>query len=348
MGIAIGFGVGWLNRWSVRHMPEGYGQVALTLLAPYVAWVLAERVHASAVLACVVGGFYVRQYFSAEVTPLVRIQSRAVWELVIFLLNGIIFILIGLQLGPLHRTLSPGGTIQVVKWGLLVTLAAVIVRLAWMPIGARLVRLDAKYRAKNPIPPPQAIFMTGWTGMRGVVSLATALALPLAIADGSPLPYRTEIILITFVVILCTLVVQGLTLAPLVRLLGLSDEDDTFEQEQRLARERAAEAAIARIDLVAKEDWVPPSVASQVRGSYERRLQRFHPDATLDETCTVEQADVQRRVRSEALSAERRALIHLRNRGEISDDVLHQIERELDVEALRQGLGNVALSPITA
>lgn len=96
-GMLIGLAVGWVTRWAVRHMPEGYGQIALTLLGPYVAWIAAERVHASAVLACVAGGLYVRQHFSAEVAPVVRLQSRSVWELLIFLLNGVIFILIGLQ-----------------------------------------------------------------------------------------------------------------------------------------------------------------------------------------------------------------------------------------------------------
>jgi len=344
VGVLVGLAVGWLTRWAVRHMPEGYGQVALTLLAPYLAWVVSERLHASAVLACVAGGIYVRQHFSAEVSPVVRIQARSVWDLVIFLLNGVIFILIGLQLGPLRRTLAPGSIGKVLTWGILITLAATVVRLLWMPLGARLVRLDRAYRERNPLPPARYLVMVGWTAMRGVVSLATALALPLAVADGTPLPYRAEIILITFVVILATLVVQGLSLAPLARWLGLSADDDSFQQEQRLARERAAQAAIERLDQVSQEEWVPPSLASQVRGHYERRLQRFHPDAALDPSCSAEQADAQRRLRHEALVAERHALIGLRNRGEISDEVLHDLERELDVEALRQGLGDVVLS----
>ena len=143
------------------------------------------------------------------------------------------------------------------RWGVIITLTAIVVRLLWMPVGARLVRIDRKYREKNPLPPARSIFIVGWTGMRGIVSLATALALPLTLADGEPMPYRSEIMLITFVVILGTLVVQGLTVAPLARLLGLSNEDDSFEREQRLARELAAQAAITRVDEVAQEDWVP-------------------------------------------------------------------------------------------
>ena len=347
-GVLIGVAVGWVTRWAVRHMAEGYGQIALTLLGTYVAWIAAERLHASAVLACVAGGLYVRQHFSAEVAPTVRLQSRSVWELLIFLLNGVIFILIGLQLGPLRRSLAEGNVGRVLRWGAIITLTAIVVRLVWMPIGARLVRLDRRYREKNPLPPARYIFMVGWTGMRGIVSLATALALPFTLADGRPMPFRSEIILITFVVILGTFVVQGLTLAPLARLLGLSAADDSFEQEQRLAREQAAQAAIARVDEVAQQDWVPPSVASQVRTHYEHRLQRFHPDAALDPECSVEQANAQRRLRHEALTAERRTLIALRNSGEISDDVMHHIERELDIEAMRQGLGHLTLDASAA
>lgn len=348
VGVLIGLAVGWITRWAVRNMAEGYSQIALTLLGPYIAWIAAERLHSSAVLACVAGGLYVRQHFSSEVAPVVRLQARTVWELLIFLLNGIIFITIGLQLGPLRRALSDGSMGQVLRWGVIITLTAILVRLLWLPVGARLVRIDRKYREKNPLPPARAIFIVGWTGMRGIVSLATALALPLTLANGEPLPYRSEIVLITFVVILGTLVVQGLTVAPLARLLGLSGEDDSFEQEQRVAREEAAKAAIARVDEVAQEDWVPPSVARQVRLHYEHRLQRFHPDAALDPECSVEQAAAQRRLRHEALTAERRTLIGLRNRGDISDDVMHQIERELDLESLRQGLGDLTLNASAA
>jgi CPA1 family monovalent cation:H+ antiporter len=347
-GTLVGLLAGWVTRWAIRHMPEGYGQIALTLLGPYVAWIAAERLHASAVLACVAGGLYVRQHFSAEVAPVVRVQARSVWELLIFLLNGVIFILIGLQLGPLRRTLPEGSVGRIVMWGAIITLTAILVRVVWMPLGARLVRIDRRYREKNPLPPARAIFIVGWAGMRGVVSLATALAVPLTLADGTPTPFRAEIILITFCVILGTLVLQGLSLAPIARLLGLSAEDDSFEREQRLAREQVARAALARVEEVATQDWVPPSVATQVRLHYENRLQRFHPDAALDPECSAEQAEAQRRLRHEALTAERRTLIALRNSGEISDDVMHHIERELDLEAIRQGVGNLGLDGAVA
>jgi CPA1 family monovalent cation:H+ antiporter len=140
--------------------------------------------------------------------------------------------------------------------------------------------------------------MSGWTAMRGVVSLATALALPLTTASGEP-----------------------------------------------LARERSARAALERLDAVSQEDWIPPSDVANARACYERRLQRFVPDAELDPSCTGDFAQTQRRLRATAIAAGRHELIRMRNRGEISDEVLHEVERELDVEALRQGIGHVVSSP---
>jgi CPA1 family monovalent cation:H+ antiporter len=339
LGVVVGLVVGYLIRLAVRLMPEGFGQVAVTLLGPYVAWVAAERLHLSAVLACVAGGLYVRQSFSSEVSPLVRMQARSVWELLVFLLNGIIFILIGLQLGPLRQELSEDGVGHIVRWGLLITLAATVTRLLWMPLGARLARLRRTTREQNPMPPRAQILIVGWTSMRGVVSLATALALPVATATGAPLPHRTEIILVSFVVILATLVLQGLTIAPLARALGLSGKDETAEQESQLARRAAAEAALAHLATLDGHPSLPSGILDNARTHYERRVQHYGVSSPVDPACTDEWTDAQRRVRHALIDAERRAVIGLRDRGEISDEVLHEVERELDIEAIRLGVG---------
>ena len=345
-GIAVGIATGVVIRYAVRLMNEGFGQVALTLLGPYVAWIAAERVHASAVLACVAGGFYVRQYFSSEVAPMVRMQARSVWELLVFLLNGLIFILIGLELGPLRREIAADGVGRIVWWGLLITAVATVTRLLWMPIGARLARPTRKSRERNPMPPPAAILIVGWTSMRGVVSLATALGLPLVTASNQPLPYRTEIILVSFVVILTTLVVQGLTIAPLARRLGLSGTDETAERESQLARRAAAEAALAHLESFRDGAAVPSGILDNARAHYERRVQHFAATSPVDPVCTDEWAETQRRVRHALIEAERRAVIELRDRGDISDEVLHEVERELDIEAIRLGAGEQT-APLT-
>jgi CPA1 family monovalent cation:H+ antiporter len=336
-GVAIGLAVGLAARHAVRLTDESFSAIAATLLAPYVAWVAAERLHVSAVLACVTGGLYVRQHFSAIVAPTTRIQARAVWDLLVFVLNGVVFILIGLQLATLRQSI-PGPAMATLLWqGAVLSVAAVVVRLVWVPVAAYLPRaLSPSLRARDPMPPWSAIFLIGWTGMRGIVSLAAALALPLTTAAGTPLPFRDEIIVLTFVVILVTLVLQGLSLGPLIRRLDFG-EDDALEREETLAREHASRAALDRVDQLAREGWPRRDHVDRMRAHYTQRVRRFSDLG--DQECSAEMAAAQRRLRHETLSAERRALIRLRDDETISDEVLHRLEYELDVEAIRIGLG---------
>jgi CPA1 family monovalent cation:H+ antiporter len=336
-GLVIGIGVGFAARHVLRSTDETFSAIAVTLLAPYVAWVAAESVHGSAVLACVAGGLYLRQHFSSIVAPVTRIQGRAVWDLLIFVLNGVIFILIGLQLATLRQSIPAHELGRLLWQGAVVSATAIAVRLVWVPLAAWIPRaLSPRLRARDPMPPWPALFLVGWTGMRGIVSLAAALALPLTTAGGAPLPFRDEIIVLTFAVILITLVLQGLSLTPIIRRLDFGG-DDAPEREETLARERAARAALERVDQLARERWPHPEQIDRMRAHYTQRAQRF--SVLGDAECSAVMAAAQRRLRHETLSAERRALIVLRDEGAIGDEVLHRLEHELDVEAIRIGLG---------
>jgi Na+/H+ antiporter len=344
MGIAVGFVIGIVVCWALRLTGDSFSEIAITLLAPYIAWVLAEQAHASSVLACVVGGLYTRQHFSAIVAPITRIQARAVWDLLVFILNGIIFIMIGLQLDTLRGAIPSSELGRLTMIGLLVSAAAIIVRLIWVPVAAWAPRfLSSSIRARDPMPSWQNLFIIGWAGMRGIVSLAAAMALPLITATGTPFPFRAEIILIAFMVILVTLVLQGLSLPLLIRSLDLDDDGD-IEHEERQARERAAMAALALLDEVAGENWPVPAHVEQLRVHYGRRLQRYLEVEATDTECTKTATDAFRRLRHETLTAERLTVIDLRNDGVISDDILHRLEHELDVEALRIGTGELRVS----
>ena len=184
------------------------------------------------------------------------------------------------------------------------------------------------------------VFLIGWIGMRGIVSLAAALALPLATARGTPFPFREDIILLTFGVIIATLVLQGLTLAPLLRRLGLRDDYSLADEELR-ARDAAVAAALDRLEELAGEPWARPAHVEQLRARYAQRRARASAIGSGDGTATAEDAGAFRRLRHEALTAERRKVIGLRDRGEISDEVLHRLEHELDVEALQIGTGEL-------
>ncbi|HSB13484.1 MAG TPA: Na+/H+ antiporter, partial [Bryobacteraceae bacterium] len=335
VGVAVGLAVGVAVRWALCATEDSFTQTAITLLAPYVAWVLGELTQASAVLACVAGGLYIRRHFSAAVAPTTRLQARAVWNLLIFVLNGFIFILIGLQLAVLRSALPSARFGQVLMAGALVSGTTILVRLVWVPLAAILPRaLSPSLRARDPMPPWPALFLIGWTGMRGIVTLAAALALPLTTAAGQPFPFRAEIILISFTVILATLVLQGLSLAPLIRAINLQEDHDQA-QEERQAREHAATVALRRLDELAGEDWPPAEHVDRLRVHYSRQLERFASSGSKDQNRAFETGESFRRLRHETLSAERLALIDLRNDGTISDELLHRLEHELDVEALR-------------
>ncbi|MCX7094449.1 MAG: Na+/H+ antiporter [Methylobacter sp.] len=345
MGIAVGVVVGIVSCRVLGLTGDSFSEIAITLLAPYIAWVLAEQAQASAVLACVTGGLYIRQHFSAIVAPITRIQARAVWELLVFILNGLIFILIGLQLDPLREAIPSSQLSSLTVNGILVSATAIAVRLVWVPFAAWLPRcLSASLRTQDPMPSWPNLFILGWSGMRGVVSLAAALALPLTTATGTPFPFRAEIILIAFMVIMVTLVVQGLSLPLLIHRLDLSD-DTSIEHEERLAREHAATAALELLDAVTNEDWPVPDHIEQLRIHYGQRLQRNVDVEAANTECTKVVTEAFRRLRHETLTAERLTVISLRNNGVISDEILHRLEYELDVEALRIGIGELRVSP---
>ncbi len=338
-GVVIGLGVAWLTRWALCATDDGFTQIGVTLLAPYIAWVCGESVHASAVLACVAGGLYLRQSFSGAVSPATRLQARAVWDLLIFILNGVIFILIGLQLGALRDSVAPGQFGPVLIAGAWVSATAILVRFLWVPLAALIPRwLSPTLRARDPMPPWSALFLISWTGMRGIVTLAAALALPVTTSSGVPFPFRSEIILISFTVILATLVLQGLSLPPIIRLIHLK-EDDGLEQEETLAREHAATAALNRLDQVITENWVSLEQVERVRLRYIQRLERLTRASLAEEQLSTSTAETVQRLQHEAMTAERMALIGLRDNGTISDEVLHRLEQELDVAALHLGVG---------
>ena len=341
VGIAVGLVVGAATRSILRMTDDSFVESALTLLAPYVAWVLAETVHASAVLACVAGGFYVRRYFSAAVAPTTRLQSRAVWDIVVFILNGLIFILIGLQLGAIRDEILSTGVTRLLWNSVLISATVIVVRLTWVPLTAYLPRLlMPSPKTRDPLPPKGHLFLVAWTGMRGIVSLAAALALPLTVSSGAPFPYRAEMIVMTFGVILATLVVQGLSLTPLIRMLKL-EADQTLEHEEALARQYTATAALNRLDHLMMDDWAQPDHVDRLRVHYNRRVERFAHPGDTDPDCSPQGAEAFRRLRHETLTAERMAAIALRDQGVISDEVLHRVEQELDVEAIRLGIGDI-------
>lgn len=333
-GIVVGLVVGRILVEAVRRSGDPLAETAMTLLGPYLAWIGAESLHVSAVLACVAGGIYVRQHYSALVSPASRIQGRAIWDLFLFGLNSLVFLLLGAEVGSLVATVPVPTLLGIGRTGLLIAAIVILVRLVWVPVAAWIPRrLSPALRVRDPMPGPGSLFVLGWTSMRGMVSLAAALALPLVVADGSPTPFRSEILLITVVVILVTLVLQGLTLVPIIARIGFPP-DRTAADEEGYARAEAARAALDEVaDLKAERGTDREALR---RLEEEIRLARQLHESPRDQ---IAEAETYCRLRLRVVGAKRRALIHLRDEGAISDDVLLELESELDYEALRLGAG---------
>lgn len=330
IGCLLGLLVGWLIIRAACWTRDPLAETLLTLAGPYVAWLSAESLHVSAVLACVAGGLYVQQKLSIAVGPASRLQIRTVWDLVVFLLNAMVFLLLGAQFGSLIAALRGEPIWVVARVGIIITIITVVVRLLWVPLLTLLRTVTNNY---NRIGPPgwKAMTLISWTSMRGVVSLATALALPRTLASGVPFPYRTQIILVTMCVIVLTLVVQGLSLAPIVRALGFEPEHQHHEEEQLARREATRRGAEALEDL-AREPWADQRDVEVLRNEVRdrARISDHHGGTPAG----------RRRLRLGMIAAERRMLIRLRNEGAISDEVLRNLEQELDLESVRVGAGD--------
>ncbi len=332
VGALVGLLVSWLIIRAMKWTRDAMAETLLTIAGPYVAWVAAEQLHVSAVLACVAGGLYLRQHLSTAVGPMSRLQTRSVWDLLVFLLNAMIFILLGAQFPELLSRVPAGELGSVVRTGIIIGVVAIVVRLVWVPLVSVAPRiLNGPRHHDLPALPWKGISLVAWTSMRGIVSLASALALPLVLANGNPFPYRTEIIVITMIVIVLTLVAQGLTLAPLIRTFAFAPEV-THAVEERTARLEAARRGAEALEDVSREPWVDARDVEWLRAELRDRMRlREHPGGS---------PEGRRRLRSVMIRAERRMLVRLRNEGAISDEVLRELELELDLDAVRAGLGD--------
>jgi monovalent cation/hydrogen antiporter len=333
-GIAIGLAVGFLIRHVRRRLDEPPLEITISLLSGYFAYLPAQAVGVSGVLAAVTVGIYMGWHTPELTSAQTRLQGIAVWEILFFLLNALLFTLIGLQLPGILDALSGRSTATLIGYAAVVTAAVIAARFLWVIPGTF---LTARFRRRRrPIQEPgKAAILIGWSGMRGAVSLAAALALPLATDAGPAFPDRPLIIFLTFGVIFGTLVLQGLTLPAVVKTLGLEDEGRA-EKEEAKARLYAAEAALARLEELAEEDWVREDTLERLRGLFGFRRERFRSrfDPESDGAIEDRSAAFQRLTR-ELLDAERNAVFELRRTGRIDDDVMRRVVRDLDLEEAR-------------
>ncbi|MEY2409582.1 MAG: monovalent cation/hydrogen antiporter [Verrucomicrobiota bacterium] len=337
-GVLIGTGIGWLAEQFHRRVDDAPIEITVSLLTPFAAYLAAERIGVSGVLAVVAAGLHLGRRLPEILSFQTRLRGGPVWEMVEFLLTGFVFVLIGLQLPEVLGALA-GESISVgrlIWYALLISVAVVAIRIVWVFPAAYLPRLlSAKLRARDPYPSWRHVTILAWTGMRGVVSLAAAMALPITTRDGRPFPGRDLILFLTFVVILATLVVQGLSLAPLIRWLGVKD-DGSMDKEERAARLQANRAAVARLNQSAEGRLATTDALRRLLSEYEDHIRQIERASTASpETELRRFSSDYEMLADQALQQERHTIIELRNADVIGDDVLRRIQRDIDLAEAR-------------
>ncbi len=337
-GVAIGLAVGWAIAEVRKRVDDVNTELTISLFSAYGAFVPADQLGVSGVLAVVACGMVLGFRAPEIATPESRMQGFAMWSILTFLLNATLFILIGLQLPVIVNGLGSLSTGEVVGYAAAVCAAVIAMRFIWVNVMTVLIRtLDRRESQRARRGTWQIRVVSSWAGMRGAVSLAAALALPVHTNGGAPLPGRALIQFITFSLILLTVVGQGLTLPWLIRRLGVIEDGSEEENEEIKARLVIARAAIERVDELESEDWTRDGTIERVRRLYEFRRRRFKIRAGKieDEDGLEEGSLAYQRLMHEVYAVQRRELVRLRNERAISAEVMRRVERELDLEESR-------------
>ncbi len=343
-GVVAGLVVGYLLVFAHKKIKDNaIVETSLSLLTPYLAYLLAEQLHVSGILAVVTSGILIgwhsREIFSFQT----RLQTTVIWDTLIFLLNGIVFILIGLQLPEIVTNLKSSTLFQLICYGLIISIVTIVIRIVWVFAGAYHQRIfnrkktgddenDEAVNWKN-------VLIVAWTGTRGVVSLATALALPLTLNNGAEFPKRHSILLLAFTVILVTLVIQGLTLPLLIKLLKIKSEKPLLQKEENELNLLLAESSLHFINNDFKDD-VDENMLERIKKQYEFNYnilankkgdyrQRKESDSQLNSMNQFLKAQM------EIVKFQRELLIKFQNEDRFSEEALAKAERELDIEELR-------------
>ncbi|HEY5800127.1 MAG TPA: Na+/H+ antiporter [Burkholderiaceae bacterium] len=331
-GLAVAGAIGMLRLWLVSgNISEPVIQSTLSLLTPFAAYFAAEALHVSGILAVVAGGIYAGMHDTRHLNVENRLQTWEVWRVLLFVFNGVVFLLLGLQLRGIMGGLAGYSGAQLAAYTGAVYALVLVTRMAWVYPAAYLPRWLFPHIAKREERPHGgAVFLLGWAGIRGSVTLAAALSLPVLAGGGQPFPGRDLIIFIAAGVIVLTLVVHGLTLPMLITKLGIAG-DGIFEREEHMARVALANAAIKRLEPHRGEMSTPheQAYAARLAGVYQRRVRHLDPDAPESRQIAVE-LKVERNIRLTALDAEREELFALNKARRINEEVLRKLQRELD------------------
>ncbi len=349
VGILIGIITGFLFVWAHKKIENNpLVETSLTLLAPFVSYLAAEHFHMSGVLAVVTTGLLIARKSPEIFASQARMRIRVVWDTIIFLLNGFVFILIGLQLPSIIKDLGRYPFSTILGYGLIISLVTILVRIIWVFGGAYWLNISHQNKkdktGNNDSADPQNtwknVMVVAWTGTRGVISLAAALALPLVLNDGTAFPKRSSIIFFAFVVIFVTLVVQGLSLPLLIRWLKIKPDDNTDEEEKELQLYLAS----STLHFIEKEFPVQGDnkLQQQLKNKYEQQIRKLNKEIQLHKKARYHNRELQPPEPDNLLTAkleinkfQRELLIRLHKDGDFSDAAIRHIELEMDIDEIK-------------
>lgn len=338
-------GYGLLLGWIVVHLRQRLKdptlEITSSFLTPFLAYLPPELLGGSGVLATAVTGLYIGSRNSETFSWSVRLTGIPIWQMMVFIFNNLLFLMTGLQLRSVLRQTADFPPSTLLYYGVLISAGVILSRIVWVFPASFLPRaLSARLRKRDPMPPLRQVFLVAWTGMRGSISLAAAFGIPVVTELGTAFPQRNLIIFLTFCVIMSTLVLQGITLPPLIGWLGL-DRDGAREKrgehyQEARARMEAAKAALVEIDTWEEEEKCSAETAEHLREHYGKQLKKLnhHRDEESDEAFGhLSRRDTELQLK--VLARERSKVVELRNDGVITDGVLRLIELDLDLQEMR-------------
>jgi len=342
-GVVIGLAIGAAVAWFERLVDDGPIEIVISILVPYATFLIGDRAHVSGVIAVIACSMYMSRKSSGYMSPQVRLQATAVWDALTFVLNGIVFVMIGLQLPYVMSQISGMSRVVLLEYGVGFSAVIIAVRMVWVYgetyIAYALRRWVQKVDAEQP--DPRRLFVIGWGGMRGVLSLAAAVSLPYVLPDGRTFPQRSMIIYLAFCLIVATLVFQGLTLPWLIRRLGLT-EPIRIKDEEQDARRVLLREALVHLDRKRSKNRDQSTMFGELIAGYQQRLDAMPAEREARAQGLVDQARRSAAI-LDVLQTQRAALIRLWDDGRIDDEVLRTLQRELDLEESRVHTGAVAV-----
>jgi CPA1 family monovalent cation:H+ antiporter len=320
----------------LKRLRNSTAETTLTLITAFSCYIIAEHLGFSGVISTVVGGLYYGRRLPAVASAQTHLEGEASWSTVLFIINGLVFTLIGLQMPAVMKGLDNYSWLQLAFYGGTITLVVIAVRFIWMFPAAYIPRkLFPSIARKDPMPSFGVLIALSWTGMRGIVSLAAALSIPLTLPSGEEFPFRNLLIFLTYVVILATLLIPATTLPALMRWLGIQDDGEN-QRDETIARLALFKAGLHELDILKRTSSIPEELIESIATRYERRV------ATLESNLQpaafsplFDDDQVQRHLMKKLLDGERQELMKLRQTAAIHDEVFFLLSRELDIEETR-------------